>query len=88
LQNLVTIDAKYEPCNDHAGNDAAADVRRPDSGVLIGFRWRSRWPRSVFIRLSLDPSLLRFRPAGDSGPDIRQRAVERTASDPFFTFMG
>ena len=78
--------------NDYAGNDAAADVRRPgcchadrlSGGVHAG---RSR----AFIRLPRHPPRI-FRSefsSGHSGPGIRQRAFERTlARDTLFHLHG
>ena len=78
--------------NDHAGDDAAADVRRPGSGDadrLPGGLHAGR-ARAV-VRLPVDPSrLLRPElPAGDSGPHLRQRAVQRIAAgDPLLHLHG
>ena len=73
-------------------DDAADDVRRPrgrDADRLSG-RLHARRGRTV-VRIPRHPSRL-FRPelpAGDPGPRVRQRAVQRTvAGDPLLHLHG
>src|SRR5882757_3420374 len=69
--------------NDHAGDDAAANVRRFDSGHAdrLSSGLHAGRARAV-VRLPVDLSrLLRHElPAGHSGPHLRQRAVQRIAA--------
>ncbi len=78
--------------NDHAGDDAAADVRRPDrcdADRLSGGVHARRGRPVVRVPVDLSRLLRPQLPAGDPGPHLRQRAVQRAvARDPVLHLHG